>query len=330
MWGLGAMGTGVAELLARRGYDLVGAISHQVGEPLHAVVDMAPNGVVIVGEPEEAAADADVCVIATHTRVEEVLPQILWAVARGMNVVTSAEEMFNAAVEQPAMAREIDAAARAGGVSVLGTGVNPGFIMDTLVVFLTTACQSVESISVKRVNDISPFGRVVVDSFGLGLAPGDFEKRVADGSVVGHVGFRGSIAMIGQICGLDIDEVVEQKLPIITEQRRSTPYGFDIEPGHVVGCNQIGEGKVDGVTVVRMEHPQEVHPEAGGRMTGDYIDITGSPSINLRVQPEVGGGAATIAVLANVIPQLLEAPSGLVTMRDLRLPTMVMRDGGAP
>lgn len=322
LWGLGAMGRGVAALLLERGHSVVAAISHQVGEDVGEILGRGPLGVTVAAGPGDVTAVADVCVIATHTSVAQVHPQILWAVGRGMHVVTSAEEMFNAAVEQPALAGEIDAAARAAGVSVIGTGVNPGFAMDTMVAFLSTACRRVDTVEVTRVNDISPFGQVVVEAFGLGLTPAEFETRAADGRVVGHVGFRGSIALIAEACDLALDEIVEWKAPIVTDAPRATPFGFTIEAGHVVGCNQIGEGRSAGRTVVRLEHPQQVYPEAGGTQTGDTVRIEGDPPLHLRIEPEIAGGAATVAVLTNVIPRLLEAPPGLVTMADLRLPTL--------
>ena len=52
-----------------------------------------------------------------------------------------------------AQARELDKLAKSRNVSVLGTGVNPGLVMDTMALIATAPCLSVQSVSVERVVD---------------------------------------------------------------------------------------------------------------------------------------------------------------------------------
>lgn len=55
----------------------------------------------------------------------------------------------------PELAKEIDDYAKAIRLSVIGTGINPGFIMDTLVICFSTVLTTVNKIIVNRRVDVS-------------------------------------------------------------------------------------------------------------------------------------------------------------------------------
>ena len=78
-------------------------------------------------------------------------------------VFTSAEEMAYPQAQEPELAAKLDEIARRNGVTVLGTGINPGLIMDLLVILWTGACESVDHIVSRRVNSLSPFGPAVME-----------------------------------------------------------------------------------------------------------------------------------------------------------------------
>jgi 4-hydroxy-tetrahydrodipicolinate reductase len=267
----------------------------------------------------------DCCVIATDSFVKDVFPKIKEAVTRGINVVTIAEEMSVASAQSPELALEMDRLAKEHKVSILGTGINPGLMMDLLAVCLSGAMTEVSHVRCERVNSLSPFGGTVMHEQGIGITVDQFDQGVQDGSLAGHVGFHESAAMISKALGLPYDTLTQQMRPIITEVDRKSPHGF-AAAGHIAGVNMSASATKDGKEVIELIHPQQIEPEQVGVDTGDYITLTGSPDINMAVKPEVNGGIGTIAMACNVLPFVVAARPGLLTMLDIPVPRCVMGD----
>jgi len=173
-----------------------------------------------------------------------------------MNVITTAEEMAFPQAKEPELAAEMDRIAKANGVSVLGTGINPGLIMDLLVVTLTGACETVDFVEAKRVNNLSPFGPTVMKEQGVGITMDEYEELSGAGKLAGHVGFDESIHMIADALGWKLSEPVKQSMsPIISKVDRKAPYA-EVKAGNMAGVDMRGEGKVDDVVKINMIHPQ--------------------------------------------------------------------------
>jgi 4-hydroxy-tetrahydrodipicolinate reductase len=203
--------------------------------------------------------------------------------------------------------------------------VNPGFVLDLLVLVLTAVCSDVTSITATRTNDLSPYGPTVLAAQGVGLSPDAFRRGVEDGSVVGHFGFRESIAMIATVLGWEVERVEETRKPIVARVRRKTP-SVTVEPGQVAGCEHTAVARVAGRAAITLIHPQQVHPQLEGVATGDRIEIDGTPPVCLSGSPEIPGGLATVALAVNAIPRMLAADPGLVSMADLPPPAAMLGD----
>ena len=227
--------------------------------------------------------------------------------------------------QEPELAKQLDEIAKANGVSVLGTGINPGLIMDLLVIVMTGCCETVDHITARRVNSLSPFGPAVMEEQGIGLTVEEFKKGVETGKLSGHVGFPESIRMIADAIGWKVEKVTQTMDPIVTDVDRKAPYGF-AKAGDVAGCAMKGYGYVDGEIKIEMDHPQQIEPEQVGVQTGDYVIIKGNPNINLVNSPEVPGGIGTIAMCVNMIPHIINARPGLHTMITLPVPRAIMGD----
>lgn len=330
-WGVGNMGSGMVKMiLDKEGIEVVGAIDRKENEGKdlgdHLGLDRK-LGIVISADAEKVLSEtkADVVLLAIDSFVKGVEKQIKLICSHKMNCITIAEEMAYPYLAEPELSKEIDEVAKANGVTVLGTGVNPGFVLDTLIITLSAVCRSVKKIKAARINDLSPFGKTVMREQGVGLTVEEFKRGIEDGSVYGHVGFEESIPMIADALGLKIDEVKQTKEPIISNTHRETK-DVVVEPGMVCGCNHCGYGLKDGEVIIALEHPQQIHPEIENIETGDYIWIEGDPNISLCIKPEVPGGIGTIATAVNMIPHVLNAKAGLVTMKDLPLPHAIMDD----
>ena len=269
---------------------------------------------------------ADVVLLCTDSFTKDAFPRIKKIVEKKINVVSSAEEMAYPQAQSPELAAEIDRLAKENGVSVLGTGINPGLIMDLLVVTMTGCCEEVDSILSRRVNSLSPFGPVVMHEQGIGTTVEEFKKGVQEGTLSGHVGFPESIQMIADALGWKLSAPVTQSMePIVTDVDRKSEYGF-AKAGDVAGCAMKGFGYVDGELKIEMDHPQQIEPEQVGVQTGDYVIIKRVPNINMVNSPEVPGGIGTIAMCVNMIPQTINANPGLHTMIDLPVPRAIMGD----
>lgn len=328
-WGLGAMGGGIAKLLATKiGVESVAAIDADPGKQGKTLADLfgVKSEAVVSNDPAQALkAEADVAIIATGSFTREVYPLLIQAIQARKNVICIAEEMAFPRQQEPELAEKIHQLALKNDVTVLGTGINPGFVLDLLIVAMTGVCYNVTEIKASRINDLSPFGPTVMKTQGVGTTPGEFAAGVEAGTIVGHVGFPESMAMIAAALGWELDEIKQTKEPIIAKKYRETPH-VKVEPGMVAGCRHIAYGIKDGKTLITLVHPQQVRPENEGVETGDFIEIYGEPDIKLAIQPEIPGGIGTIALAVNSIPNVIKSRAGLMNMTELPVPAALMAD----
>lgn len=333
IWGLGAMGKGMVEmLLHKKGVDIVGVVARgpKIGKSMYELLDVekGQREDLIMGSFEDVIKEnaADVILICTDSFVKESFDKIKYCVEKKINVISTAEEMAYPKAQEPELSKELHRLAKENGVTILGTGINPGLIMDLLVITLTGACVNVESIKAERINNLSPFGPAVMEGQGVGISLNEFTTRVAENNLDGHVGFPESINMISDALGWKLsDEIKLSRAPIVSTVYRKAP-NAEVQPGDVAGCNMKGYGYVDGELKIEMLHPQQVEPQLEGGTTGDYITIKGTPNINMSINPEVPGGIGTIAMTVNMIPNVINARPGLKTMIDLPVPRAIMGD----
>jgi 4-hydroxy-tetrahydrodipicolinate reductase len=320
------MGSGIVRnAIKKEQIRLVGAIDKDVnlkGKDIGLHLGMPkPFGVTIDSDPEKVLKETypDIAVIATNSFINIVVPQIMMCVEKHINVITIAEEMAYPFESHEEAAQLIDSMAKKYGVTVLGTGINPGFVLDQLILNMTGACLSVKKITAKRINDLSPFGKTVMETQGVGTTPEQFKSGLKNGTIVGHIGFRQSIKMIADYLGWQLDRIEEEREPIISKTHRETPI-VKVEPGMVAGCRHIGKGIIGNEIVIELIHPQQIRPEKENVETGDYIHIEGDPEISLAIKPEIPGGKGTVALATNMIPTVIDWDPGFYSMADLPIP----------
>ena len=332
IWGLGAMGGGMADmLLKKKGVEIVGVVGRgaKIGKSMYDYIktERGNRKDVMIGSYEDVIKEkaADVVLICTDSFTRKVFDKIKYCLEKKINVISSAEQMAYPKAAEPELTKQLDEIAKANGVTVLGTGINPGLIMDLLVVAFTGACEEVKHIAARRVNSLSPFGPAVMEEQGIGITVDEFKEGVRTGKLAGHVGFAESIGMIADAIGWKLSGFKQSMEPIVTEVDRKSPYGF-AKAGDVAGCAMKGYGYVDGELKIEMDHPQQIEPHLGGVETGDYIIIKGTPNVNMANKPEIPGGIGTIAMCVNMIPHVINARPGLKTMIDLPVPRAIMGD----
>ncbi len=334
IWGFGAMGRGMADmLLTKKGVEITGVCDLHpdlVGNSMFNALEEKQNDHpdVIVSNDIDSLLDKNNCdlvLLATDSYTRKAFPKMVKIMEAGINVISTAEEMAYPQAQEPELAKELHKVAKDNGVTVLGTGINPGFIMDLLVVALTGVMTDVTHIEANRVNSLSPFGPAVMEEQGVGITLEEFNHGVETDTLAGHVGFAESVNMIADAIGVKLDKFQQQMAPIVTTIDRKSPYGF-AKAGNVAGVNMTGQGIIDNEVFIDMKHPQQIEPEMEGTHTGDYINIKGTPNVHMAITPEIDGGIGTIAMCVNMIPHVLNAKPGLKTMIDLPVPRAILGD----
>ncbi len=320
-FGLGPIGRAcVRALVARPGVEITGGIDLDAalaGRDLGEVCELGrPVGVPVRGDAGAALAEwrPQVVLHTTSSFLDAIEDQLALIVASGAAIVSSSEELFYPFERDSGSASRIDAAAGANGVAVLGTGVNPGFVMDLLPLCLTGVCAAVSRIEVVRVVDASRRRGPLQRKVGAGLSPGEFAER-ASTSRFGHIGLRESALAIAAALRWPAGEIRESLEPVIAEQPVATE-AVGVAPGQVAGIHQVLRLASSGTERIVLDLAMYV----GAADPHDAVRIEGEPPLAMRIEGGIFGDTATVAALINAIPLVLSAQPGLRTALDLPVP----------
>ena len=309
LFGLGAIGVGIGRLAAvREGVTLAGAVDSapdKAGRPLYDVLEVAaaerPNPAVFADAAQALAETRPQVVLhATGSYLPDVLPQLIECAKAGANVISTCEELSYPWRRHPELAKQLDAEAKARNVTILGTGVNPGFVMDTLAVTLSGVCQDVRHVRIARIVDVAKRRIQLQRKVGVGLTLDEFASRIEAGRF-GHVGLKESCWLVAEGLGWRLDTLDETIEPIA---------GPD---GNATGIRQTAIGTVNGRTVI----DALVQMSAGADRPRDEIEIDGTPPVRMVIEGGIMGDTATAAIIVNAIPRVVAHAPGLVTMLDL-------------
>ena len=256
---------------------------------------------------------ADVAVLSTGSSLRDVKGQIAALIKKGLHVVSTCEELSFPAPARAGAFRELDALARRKKVSVLGTGVNPGYAMDALALCLTAPCARVNRVSVTRVVDAATRRLPLQRKVGAGLNLAQFRRAITEGSVR-HVGLPESAYMIAAGLGWKLDRVDETLEPAIAPRDLDTEY-LRVPAGNAAGIKQSARGYRKDELLVSLDLQMYV----GAEQPRDHVLIDGVPPIDMTIAGGIAGDIATAAIAINAIPKLFAARPGVVTMRDLPL-----------
>lgn len=320
-FGLGPIGRATAcHVLERDGLELVGAVDidpAMAGRDIGDVIGLGrPLGVAVA--PTLAAAldgtTADAAIHMTTSYFDSLGQQIEQLLAAGLDVVSTAEELSFPWLSHAEDAERIDRLARQAGKTVLGTGVNPGYLMDCLPLGLTGICQRVDRIEITRVIDASQRRGPFQAKIGSGLSVDEFNERMSAGRM-GHVGLPESMGMIFDTLGRELVRYESSVEPVVAEVRATTRH-FDVAPGQVKGLKQVARGYDPNGEFVTLVFIAALAAEGDG----DTIRITGRPNLEVTLHG-TNGDLCTVAMAAGAVRRVVAAPPGLVTMCDLPIVT---------
>lgn len=312
--GLGPIGREVCRVVAGRPWaELAAGLDIDpdlAGRDLGEVAELPEALGVAVAPSTEAELDA--VVHATVSDLRRAVLQVSPFLRRGVTVVSTCEEL--AFPLEAEVAEELDGAARAGGATLLGTGINPGFLLDALPATLTVACQEVSRIEAVRVVDAALRRRPLQEKVGAGLERSVWERR-RDAGEIRHVGLPESARLLARAVGWEDVRVGPETIePVVAEEEVETEF-LRVARGRVAGVRQVVSGTRDGREVLRLELAMYV----GARDPRDAVAVAGVPSFEMEIPGGVHGDRATAAVVANMLPRTVAAPPGLVTMAELPL-----------
>lgn len=317
-YGLGPIGLGIVDVLLTRPWvQLVGAIDidkNKVGKDVGQFLENPTKiGVTISDKAGDVLRSAapDIVTHATSSYMEAIHPQIIEVVEHGASVVSTAEELSYPFVKHPELAKKLDERAKEKKVVVLGTGVNPGFLLDTLAVALSGVCQKVNSIRAERVVDASRRRLPLQKKIGAGLSQIEFERKVAEGTIK-HVGLPESVGLIALAMGWKVGEIQERITPVIAETAVESDF-IKVPAGAVAGVRQVAKGILAGQELVVLD----LRMYLGAQNPHDSILIDGVPPVDMTIRGGVQGDRATPAIIVNTLPKIARLEPGLRTMLDV-------------
>lgn len=329
MYGVGAVGTLIAKfLLEKEGVEIVGAVDtakDKVGKDLGDVLGLGRKLTIKVTDDADLLlrqAKPDVAIHATSSFLKDTYSQIAAIVENGVNVVSTCEELSYPYITDRKLAEKLDLLAKRHDVTVLGTGINPGFLMDTLVITLTAPCQKIEKIEATRVMNAATRRLPFQKKIGAGLTPREFKKKIENKQITGHVGLEQSISMIADALAWKLDKIVGEPVePLITKKAVGSN-NIKVKAGNVAGLRQKAKGIMKGKEIIVLDFQAYI----GAEEEYDAVAITGIPNVKQKIQPCVHGDLGTISMVVNAIPKVINAQAGLVTMKDLPPPSAAIED----
>ncbi|MFX1328895.1 MAG: Gfo/Idh/MocA family oxidoreductase [Promethearchaeota archaeon] len=322
--GFGPMGRLIAKLLIKRkNINLKGVVDinpNLIGRKIDQILDLKERSDLTVSSDLDdilSNEKIDVVFIATSSSLEEITPMIKKAILSGSNVISICEELIYPFHFYPKLSEELDALAKANNVSVIGTGINPGYLMDLLPIVITAPCQKVNSIKVTRIMNSAKRRESFQRKIGTGLSSQEFHQKISKKEITGHVGLKESIQIIVAALSFQYDDIIEfPPEEIIAEKEFITSYGEKVSEGYVCGLKSKAIAKRMGEEVIVLDFIAF----AGEHEEYDSIEIEGIPNIHQKIIGGVHGDIGTAAIVANLIPKVISANSGLLTMKDIPVP----------
>ena len=314
--GLGPLGKKMVEAAVLRGFEVVGGADIAPdfgGKPLGDLCPSAPENAMVFSDIAQActATSPDVAVVTTVSSLSGISQQISVLAAQGIPIISTCEELSYPWEADPKTAGEIDSTCRDAGVPCLGTGVNPGYLMDYLPTVLTAPSARVDAIRVWRVQNAATRRVPFQKKIGAGLGLNEFELRRQEG-VLRHVGLRESVGFIASRMGWSLDDYSESLEPVVAESDLSEGYA-PISAGQARGVKQVGTGFSGGAERIVLTFVAAV----GEKESYERVSIEGIPRLEWRCDGGINGNIATCAITLNAIRSLLAAEPGLRTMGDV-------------
>jgi len=300
-------------------FNIVGAVDpapDKAGRELGELCGVDPLGITVSSNLDDAirAKSPEVALDTTVSSIVSFESHFAELAKAKLHIISTCEELFFPWNTQPEVSKRIDKVCRENGVVCLGTGVNPGYLMDFLPTVLTGPCRNVKKVEVWRVQDASVRRISFQQKIGAGLTLEEFEVGKKN-RTLGHVGLPESVDFIADRLGWKLDRNISRCFgiePVIADKDINTGYK-PISKGMTCGVHQVGRGFVGDREVITLNFRAAV----GEPESYDRVHIDGEPAIQSKIAGGVNGDIATCAITLNAVRSVLKASPGLKTMGDI-------------
>jgi hypothetical protein len=315
--GLGPIGISAARAVRQdptlRLVGLVDTDPNKIGRTLDELAGQPRGKGPKVNAAIPVAATGDcVAIVTTTSFFERIVPTLRECMKRRIHVVSSCEEMSFPRLRHKKLADQIDAEAKKKKVALLGTGVNPGFVMDLFPLVLSSMLTKVQAVRVVRQLDAGKRRQPLQAKVGATMTPQHFNDLARQGKI-GHMGIGESVAMLAAGMGrhAKAKDITITLDPVIADRAMDSLLGT-IQPGQVCGMRNTAtwRGKdllieLDLTMAVGAEDPQ------------DRVELIGPVSLTAIIPGSTPGDSATVASLINCAKLLPTVSPGLKTMLDM-------------
>lgn len=337
-WSSGGLGAICARAIQRRpGMTLDQLWVHsadKVGRDVGELVGDSAWGITATNDKQAIIAAQPDCICYTasgESRPQECVEDFCDFLRAGINVVTtSIPGLVHSTGFDPEALTRLRAACDAGGASLYGSGLEPGFAGDHFPLVLATLSDTLTSIRIQELFSYDEYAVpfVIYDLFGFGRPPE--QECIMQLPGVQRSAWEPPVRMLADHLGVNLDGIRETYEKRTTDTAMSVAAG-DIPAGTVAAVRFETIGVVDGEDAIVIEHVNrlgsEIAPDwPSASRDGTYrILMSGSPDIHCDLHfgsPDTfteHGMIATAMRVVNAIPYVCAAAPGLVTSQDLPL-----------
>lgn len=301
--GFGAIGSNILAHCLERNDEVRAVIDNDPAKAGKTIRDLSRSNSdvrVLRSISEADLKDVDVAIFATKSRLSQTSEDMEHVLGEGVRVVSTCEELAYPNLPGDIIARRLDGVAKENNVSVIGVGVNPGFVMDWVPAVVASASKSPTEIHVTRSVDVSRRRKQLQNKMGVGFTKAKFEKGLSEGSI-GHVGLSESLRLIARSLGREAADLKSGITPVLGAG------------DYVMGARQFAEGKAG---------PCQIRLDLEMTMTStdfDLVEVKGDPHLKLRFENGVFGDSATVALAVTAAERIMFARPGLITVLELPL-----------
>lgn len=334
-WTTGNVGKeSLKAIVANPTLDLVGCFAWspaKVGVDVGELAGIGSVGLAATGDVNALLALKPDCVV--YNPMWPSVDELVRILEAGVNVVTTAAFITgaNLGAERD---RLVDACAR-GRSSLLGTGVSPGFA-ELVAGTIAGICSRVDKVVVSETADTTFYDSPDTER-AAGFGHPIDHPGLADMARTGTAVFGEAVAMVADMLGVELDEIVcESEFAETTEDLVMT--SWTIAAGHVAGVAASWQGRIGGRTIidlnVRWKKGATLDPPWVIEKDGWVITVEGLPTVTASLdflpppdfQAETIEDFMTIGHIITALPALnaiapvVNAPPGIITYADLSLP----------
>lgn len=340
VWGTGNVGRpAIRAVVSHHQLELAGVVvssPEKLGVDAGELAGIAETGVRAVSDIApllESGVDAVVYAATSDTRPAEAFGEMLQCLRAGASVVSPGFYPAQLPVCAPPPVLElVDEACGAGSSSFFVSGVDPGWAMDILPLFLSGVCADIREIRSREIFNYALYDApdVVRDIIGFGGPMDELPPMLHDAAL--RSVWEPSVRILGEALGRPVEGVETHVERRALEQTVEVAGMGTFDAGTQGAFRFEVRGICGGAALYVVEHitriddacaPDWPYPTKGRGAHG--VQIKGSPNLHVELHADddresgaaAGGNATAANRLVNAIEAVCSAKPGIVTPLDL-------------